>query len=302
MGLPIRTKGDYMKYKSTLLSILFTLLLWVPTQAFEAKTIDIEGRAITYFDEGKGVPVVLVHGLFASKDQWLAVGKKLCAGHRVIIPDLPGYGASRIKEKSDYVLDQQVKLLDRFLDLLSPGRVHLAGNSMGGSIAALFTRDHPEKVISLSFVGAPGGVSSYTDELRNAIFADTNPFIPETLSSFLYELELLFVNPPVLPDEKIAAIVAGYRAKFREYQSVFTTVSINILEMQAAGEMGGIKRPTLILWGEKDRIFNISGAKKLNRMIALSELKILENTGHLPMVEEPDRVHGELVSFISKIE
>lgn len=289
-----------MKYKSILLSICFTLLICFSTQAFEVKTMDIDGRKLFFFDEGEGVPVVLVHGLFASKNQWLALGTKLCAGHRVIIPDLPGYGQSSFKEKSDYVLDQQVKLLDQFLNALCPGRFHFAGSSMGGSIAALYTIAHPAKVITLTFVGAPGGVSSYTDELRKAIFSDTNPFIPETKSSFLYELELLFFKPPVLSDEKIASIVDNYRLKFRSYQSIFTTVSINMLEMQAAGKMGDIKTPTLILWGRNDRIFDISGAGRLKNLIALSELKILENTGHLPMVEDPDRVYDKLQAFIRK--
>ncbi len=291
-----------MKYRPVLLSVFITLLISISAQAFEAKTITIDGRSISFFDEGKGVPVVLVHGLFAGKNQWLAVGKKLSTEHRVIIPDLPGYGKSDIKEKNDYVLNRQVKLLDQFLNALSTGRFHFAGNSMGGSIAALYTIAHPDKVISLTFVGAPGGVSSYTDELRNAVFADTNPFIPETRASFLYELDLLFVEPPVLPTEKIDAIVAGYKEKFREYQSVFTTVTINMLEMQAAGTMGDINRPTLILWGSKDRIFHVRGAQELKNLITPSELIVVEDTGHLPMVEEPVRVHTELRQFIGKIE
>ncbi len=289
-----------MKHRSVLFSVIFALFVCLSVQAAEVKTIDIEGRTISYFDEGEGTPVVLVHGLFASNKQWVGVGQKLSADYRVIIPDLPGYGKSHVKEKSDYVLDQQAELLDLFLKALHADRIHIAGNSMGGSIAALYTKKYPQKVTTLIFVGAPGGVSAYTDELKKAVFADTNPFIPESKASFLYELELLFINPPVLPDEKVESIVAGYRAGFRAYQSIFTTVTINMLEMQAGKVMEGINRPTLILWGRNDRIFNISGAYELKSQISLSELKILENTGHLPMVEEPDKVHEQLLRFISK--
>src|ERR1700734_777398 len=90
--------------------------------------------AIAYNSFGTGTPVLLIHGLFADKEQWTALARLLALrGHQVIVPDLPGYGRSIGFELSNYRLEQQVQSLHTFVRELGIEQLAVAGDSMGGA-------------------------------------------------------------------------------------------------------------------------------------------------------------------------
>ncbi|EXJ15639.1 alpha/beta fold hydrolase [Imhoffiella purpurea] len=268
--------------------------------ALESAVVQIGDGAIHYDRAGTGPAVFLLHGLFAQKEQWRGVLCRLAsAGLTAIAPDLPGYGQSRGFPIGDYDLKRQAELFGRFAEAIETGRFDLAGNSMGGAIAALFTLSHPDRVRRLAFVGPPLGMEPWGPELRHDILQGFNPFIPTTAAEFDRELELLFAHPPSVPDDVRDGLVDDYVARNGHYRQVWDIVSL--FDSVLAGDEGNplpIDRPVLILWGASDAIYPVAGAEPLQARLRHSRLVVLPDTGHLPMLEGTEETVRELESFL----
>ena len=169
-----------------------------PTCPLVSKTTAIDGGVISYLEGGKGERILLLHGLFAQKEQWLEVGCALAiGGFEVIAPDLPGYGASTAYPVSVYSLEKQVKILHQ---LVGGGPIHIAGSSMGGAIASFYADQYPKEIKSLAFIGAPLGIIGWSPKVKALIFQGINPFIPISNDQLDLEMGLLFFKPPVIEE------------------------------------------------------------------------------------------------------
>jgi len=252
------------------------------------KTVAIEGGSISYLEGGRGEPILLLHGLFAQKEQWMDVGCAMASeGFDVLAPDLPGYGASRNYPISIYSLDSQVRMLHEFILHIGKRGIHIAGSSMGGTVAALYASKFPGEVKTLAFIGAPLGVIGWSPEVRNAIFQGINPFIPINQKQFDLEMHLLFFRPPVIDDAVKTKLVQEYVQNNRHYQQVWDI--INLYDHS----LDGIKiksTRTLILWGEQDGIFSIDGLPYLKESFKNPQAVQFPDAAHLLMLEQPEKV------------
>ena len=268
------------------------------TCSLQPRSLPLAGGTVVYHDAGAGPGVVLVHGLFANKEQWNAMACRVAAaGYRVIAPDLPGFGASQGFPVTVYRLEMQATLLQAFLRRLEVHRYHLAGNSMGGAIGSMVAERFPQDVAGLAFIGAPLGVVPWNTPLREAIEAGVNPFIPVTTAQLDLELALLFVAPPALPAATKDALVAPYVRDNLHYVQVWNIVNLygDVL----------IARPpatprALIVWGAQDRIYSVQGAPLLARALPRSELHVLADAGHLLHVERPEIAADLLVDWLRR--
>lgn len=259
-------------------------------------SISISGGTLTYNTVGKGSTIVLLQGLFADKEQWNSLMCQLSkAGYRAIAPDLPGYGSSNGFTVEQYAFEQQVKLIHEWINALKIDTFDLAGSSMGGAIASLYQDQYPQQVRSLAFIGSPLGVIGWANPVRNAIYQGINPLIPITTQQFDLEMSLLFVNPPQIPDSVKAEKVKDYMTRNRHYQQVWDIVN---LYDDVICQSTPIHTPTLIIWGDGDKIFDISGANKLQRCIPNSKLFQLPKAGHLLLMENADAAASTYVNFL----
>lgn len=274
-----------------------------PNRAISASACTIATRSVQmgngsliYNQVGNGSPILLLHGLFADKEQWNSILCQLSeGGYRAIAPDLPGYGASQGFDVVNYALDNQVKLLQEFVKGLGIDRLDIAGSSMGGAIATLYTQRYPRQIRSLAFIGSPLGVIEWAKPVREAIYQGINPFIPITTDQFDLEISLLFVTPPQIPDAVKVAKVKDYVDRNRHYQQVWDIVN---LYDQVLCQNPPIQVPTLIIWGEADKIYDIQGAEKLQRCIPRSQLLKLPQAGHLLLMENADAAASAYLRFL----
>ena len=269
--------------------------------AIASASLELDGGTIYYSRSGQGPQIVLLHGLFAQKEQWHAV---LCAlagsGYDAIAPDLPGFGQSNGFEVTAYDLGAQAERLHGFVGTLGLKDFNLAGNSMGGTIAAIYVERYPDSARRLAFIGPPLGVIEWGPRVRQAIKDGINPFIPIDPAQFDLEMSLLFADPPEVPADFRDPLLKNYVTYNRHYQQIWDIVNLYdaVLDKKPLDEPLNAKVPVLILWGEADAIYPIDGAAALQKRLPGSQLVKLPRAGHLPMLERPAETAASLVAFL----
>lgn len=264
--------------------------------AIATQQIALDGGALHYNRAGTGPPILLLHGLFAQKEQWNSL---LCllsaAGYTAIAPDLPGYGQSVDFPLADYRLEHQVARLRQLIDILGMTRFELAGSSMGGAIAALYVRTYPDQVRTLAFIGSPLGLVDWSPQVKEAIYQGFNPFIPVDIAQFDLEMSLLFANPPQIPQPVKETAVKDYVERNRHYQQVWDIVNLYDTLLDQGPRL---RIPTLVIWGANDKVFNVQDAERLHYRIPRSKRVKLPNTGHLPHLENPAKTAAIYIGFL----
>lgn len=251
-----------------------------------AHTVQAAGHEVHYLAGGQGQPVVLLHGIFAEKDHWVDFARPLTGAYRVIAPDLPGFGASGRHEGEAYDYPAQVRRLGELLDALGLERVHLAGNSMGGTIAVLFALEQPGRVASVALIGSPHGIRApRASTMDRLIDAGQAPLVARTPEQFDRMLDLVFAQRPFLPWPVLHATREAALAQADSNQRIWNAqlAHRHLLDER----IDALRAPTFVLWGDADQVFDVSGAEALRRRLPAAEVQLLPGAGHLPMMEQP---------------
>jgi pimeloyl-ACP methyl ester carboxylesterase len=251
-----------------------------------AYQVSAAGHRIHYLAGGSGEPVVLLHGIFAEKDHWVDFARSLEGRWRVVVPDLPGFGETGREPGQVYDYDAQVERLAALLDALRLPRVHLAGSSMGGTLAALFAQRHPQRVASVAFIGAPHGIRTARPSAMDALIeAGSAPLVPRSATEFDAMLDLLFHERPFLPHPVMA--LARQQA-LAEADARLPLWQAQLKDRHLLHErLPGLRAPLLVLWGAHDRLFDASGVEAVRARQPFAVVRVLPGTGHLPMMERP---------------
>jgi len=264
-----------------------------------AHTVTAAGHRVHYLAGGQGEPVVLLHGIFAEKDHWVDFARPLAGRWRVIAPDLPGHGESDRFDAEPYDYAAQVRRLEALLDALGLQRVHLAGSSMGGTIAVLFALAHPERVATVALIGAPHGIRTPRPSAMDALIdAGRAPLVPGNAAEFDAMLGLLFARRPFLPHPILATAREDALARSVSNARLWREQLRDRHLLDAA--VGGLRHPSLVLWGGEDRVFDASGAQGLRGRLPHAEVQVLPGVGHLPMMEDPQGTAAAYARFLER--
>jgi 2-hydroxy-6-oxonona-2,4-dienedioate hydrolase len=276
--------------------------------AGEAQTVEIDGMPIRYLAAGEGPPLVLLHGAGDNSLDWRWVLPALARKHRVYAPDLPGSPDSA-RPAADYSPAFFERFTAAFVDALGIGRATFVGNSLGGLIALRLALSEPDRVRALILVDGAGLGSAI-----NPMFTSVNvPFLGESAMPFwrtragAYQrawgrTALLFAHPPgSVPREWLAeqcrlAQSPGY---LEAHLSVLRAIVSPLGQREVLVErLPSLKVPTLVVWGERDRVFPQSQAREAVTHLPEGSLSLIPNCGHMPHVECPDRFLGALDGFL----
>jgi abhydrolase domain-containing protein 6 len=270
---------------------------------FEKHQIQLSDHNWAYLEAGSPADptVVLLHGFAADKDNWTRMVQKL-EGFHVIAPDLPGHGDSSFNDNLQYGFDEQSLRLAEFVDALGLKRFHLVGNSMGGAIAALYAYRHPAKVQSLALLDAAGFYGEQPSELQILIEnKQKNPLIVRSPEDMEFLMSFAMEQVPFLPWPASNVLARRAMAKEAANDQIFKHMMI---EAEAAKLSGGFTHvfskltvPSLVLWGEEDRILHVSSVDKFFEAMPNVQTEILPNVGHAPMLEVPELTANLLVEF-----
>lgn len=258
------------------------------------------GHDVRYLAGGEGEPVVLLHGIFAEKDHWVDFARALTRDHRVIAPDLPGYGASGRSDTARYDYATQVERLAQFLDAVGPERVHLAGSSMGGTLAVLFAQKYPERVASVGLIGSPHGIRSPRPSAMDRMIDDGRaPLVARTEEEFDHMLKLVFAKRPFLPYPVLHASRADALARADSNGRLWRDQLADRYLLDA--RLDALAAPTLVLWGDADRVFDVSGADVARARLPHARIKVMPGLGHLPMMEAPGATAQAYRQFLESL-
>ena len=260
------------------------------------KSVDIPDFKIVYAEGGTGDTIIMLHGSGGSKDVWLYLAKYFTPNYRVIIPDLSGHGDSSKPQNANYSHASQVERLNLFVKELKLTKFHLVGNSMGGNIAGNYAADYPDMVKTLALFDASGVNAPVKSELILLLEKGINPELIQDVNEYDKFLEFVFVKPPKLPSfmkQYLAkqAVAAGPLDK-KIYEDMWS--DMYILE----SKLNKITAPTLIVWGDSDKLVHISSVPIFEKNIKNSKSVIIKECGHAPMIEKPAETAAAYQDFL----
>ncbi|NAR70324.1 alpha/beta fold hydrolase [Acinetobacter haemolyticus] len=274
----------------------------------QTKTLKVGDITWSYSEGGQsGKPIiVLIHGLAGSRDNWNRVAHALTANYHVIIPDLPASGETQVPKDFDYSVPNVTEKLRRFIEAANlTGPAHIAGHSLGGSVAMLYAGQYPFETKSLFLVNAAGVYRSANtpylkdpNQLRNMVVSKKGDF------NFL--MQQAMYAPPFIPKEIAQAqerMMIGQVEQTK--RMVDQVIALNKLYTPDSFALlaRAIDAPTLILWGKQDKIINVEVAPELKSLLKNAQAPvILENVGHMPILEADQLVVQQYLPFLSKIQ
>jgi pimeloyl-ACP methyl ester carboxylesterase len=275
----------------------------------DGQFITVDGVRLHYLDGGTAPPgappVVLLHGFGASTASWRHTFPALAAQTRVLVPDLMGFGYSERIARPEYTLRRHADLVARFLQALGLERAILVGNSMGGAVALQMAIRYPACVAALVVVDAAmGGGETRRPPPAVAALLFGGPLGP----AFIY---YTFGNPRFLrravalgyanPERFTPLVAAGYQAplQVRGTAAALVAMTISAMDDDLPEAIPQITAPTLIVWGEEDRLIPVRVGEELHRLIPHSRLHRLPGCGHLPQEECPAEFHAALLPFLA---
>lgn len=258
--------------------------------------------------------MVLLHGVGDNSTTWQPVHAKLAQRFTVIAPDLLGHGESD-KPRADYSLASFANGLRDLLTVLEIDRVTLVGHSLGGGVAAQFAYQYPEFVERVVLVSAGGVTKDVSIALRLAAM----PLGAEALSMLRVPGAVSALD---LASRAVGNVVGSTRftrdvaslprlvrglskpgavaAFARTLRGVVDTHGQFVTMLDRSYLMHGL--PVQIIWGEDDLIIPVSHARLAHEQIPGSRLEILENSGHMPHGDHPDRFVQIVHQFIDSTE
>ena len=264
------------------------------TVSVEEGEVTIDSVKTAYLSAGSGNSVICLHGAGAGAVTWYPSIGTISKNFHVLAPDIVGYGESD-KPNAPYNRPYFSKWLKDFLIKMKISKAHIVGLSQGGAIALQFAIDHPEMVDKLVLVDAAGlGAKVSFWPLFGIIW----------MNSFPSSMANRFNSPYILqkpenrdPNHSLYSVAV---AKSTGGKNVFKQGRGAAVSKVPEDLLQQIKNETLIIWGKDDRLFPVEYGERAAKIIPNAKLHLIEEAGHLPMMDQPDVFNKILLDFLNR--
>ena len=268
--------------------------------------VHVGGHRVNYVDygSGEGPPVLLIHGLAGCWQNWLETIPRLGQERRVLAPDLPGFGYSDMPVDG-ITVPGYGRYLRAFWEKLDLGPAVIVGNSMGGFVAAELAIQFPEVCDRLVLVAAAG--ISITSLRKRPTLTGARVFAAMASRTVAQServvrrprlrhmaLQLVARHPTRLKPDLVHELIQGGG------KPGFLPAMEALLSYDFRDRLPEIRCPTLIVWGEHDMLVPVEDAHEFERRVAGARKVVLDDTGHIPMVERPVAFNDCLLDFIGE--
>jgi len=243
----------------------------------------VRGFRVYYQSRGRGEPLVLLHDGLGCTKSFARQVAEFSKHFRVIYYDRRGYGRSdHITALRENWLDESVEDLSHFLDRLNVKEAHLCGICVGGAIALLFAAENPARVRSIAVAG-------------------TCCYGEEDMASRALKL---YPSPEKLPSDWLLELSDYHGTRYGKqlysifYQAIKEENGYPFKGYDLRPTLSKIKSPVMVIYGDRDQLFDLEQALTMHRHLDRSDLCIIPNCGHLPNQQRPEDFNREVVSFI----
>jgi pimeloyl-ACP methyl ester carboxylesterase len=278
------------------------------TSPVELRHIEIHGHRVGYRTAGSGPVIVLIHGMAGSSATWRHVMPALAEHFTVVAPDLVGHGASE-KPRGDYSLGAFASGLRDLLLALGHERATLVGQSLGGGVAMQFAYQFPERCDRLVLVSSGGLGDEVNVLLRLLALPGSDLLLAVGCNRWIHDAGATVVGwlgrIGLHPGRNVTEVWDSYGSLAEaDTRTAFThtlrsVVDVGGQRVSAADRLYlASEVPTLIVWGDHDRIIPVEQGRATHELIPGSRLEIFEGTGHFPHCDHPDRFCEVLTDFM----
>lgn len=265
------------------------------------KTIVAAGLRTNYHDQGKGFPVLMIHGSgpgVSAYANWRLVMPVLARSRRVIAPDMVGFGFTERPEGMAYKMDAWIKQAIGLMDELELKQVDLVGNSFGGALSLALAIRYPERVRRLVLMGAAGVDFPITPAL-DAVWGYTPSFenMRKVMDMFAYDRGLVTDELAQLRYE------ASKRPGFQEsYAAMFPAPRQRWVASLASRDedIRALPHETLIIHGREDQVVPLTNSIQLSQFIPRSQLHVFGRCGHWTQIEHAARFARQVEDFLAE--
>ncbi|MGQ9719775.1 MAG: alpha/beta fold hydrolase [Candidatus Jordarchaeum sp.] len=247
----------------------------------------IRGKKIFYKSIGRGLPIVFIHGSMGSHVSW-EFQKPLADGYRLVLLDLPGHGGSdpldgeiSVKLYTDYVAE--------FVQGLGIEKMVVVGHSLGGAICIQLALDYTELLSGMVLVGS-GAKLGVLPTILEALKTNFKESIELAIGSMAFAEK---ASPTLVEMTKNECLKCRQEVGFADFNSCNN--------FDARERLSEISVPTLIIVGTEDKLTPVKWSQYLNDKISDSFLKIIENAGHMVMIEQPEELNQALLDFLRSL-
>lgn len=285
--------------KRRLLPVIL-LFCQLPACAAESQKdfVSVEGHNIGYAEFGSGPTIVLLHGLWGGLNEWSPIIDALSESHRVIAMDFIGFHGS---DKPDLKYSNEVlsRYLAGFIRELALRNVTLMGHAMGANAATYSAVHHPENISRLVLIDGAGYRNPERDLSKppsEGMLRFRKVATGDTLESTRGLLERRVLDESLVTDDWVEESLELWRNSAKAIGDMLFEGG-DLTE----DEMRQISLPTLVVWGSDDAVFPIENAERLHADIEGAQVRVIDGTGHLPQIEDPDGFLSAVLPFLMEV-
>jgi len=261
------------------------------------------GSHIRLRELGSGRPLLLVHGLGQSSTTWLRSMEPFARTRRAIAPDLPGFGVSGAPKSARLDPQYFADVVDEIVEALDLGPIDVVGHSAGALEVLLAARDSRERFRRIVLVD-PAGFTPTPDNVLGTAAVSLFRLIvslPRTRAMIRALYSTAFFDPAQVDEESVDEYVK--RRSNAEAKRVSKQAFAEIYQFCTAlapfhERLASLKVPTLVIWGEEDRLFRVGDAEVAQRVLPNVRIERFDRCGHCPQIEQPERFVKATMEFL----
>ena len=253
---------------------------------------------LAYTDLGAGPPIVLIHGYPFNRSLWTEQAELLRSKHRVVAPDLRGFGESDSSE-GPATMSRMADDVASLMDALEIERAVIGGLSMGGYVALAFARMFPARVSAM--VLADTRAQADTEEGKQTRSQQAEKALSEGMAGIADAMLPKLLTPETV--SKRPELVKRVRDMMLKTKPEGAAAALlGMAERDDQTEfISSIQVPALIIVGREDAITPVADSEKMQSRIAGSRLVVIENAGHVSNLEQTEQFNDALLGFLSTV-
>jgi pimeloyl-ACP methyl ester carboxylesterase len=277
-----------------------------PQPEYEEAFVEVAGARVHYLHAGNGKPIVLIHGLVGSSENWRNNIDALARDASVYAIDLVNMGKSQRVGGLDAGLSASAKRIISIMDALNLAEADIVAHSHGGAVALMLAALRPKRVRNL-ILFAPANPYSRSSDVMVRIYstrwggllARMLPYLPAPIQRVA--LGAMYGGPGRVVDRCLQEIVVELRNPdtLRHVLCIIRCWCAEMVKLKAA--IRRVKRiPILLVWGDRDCTVSLSSAVQLKRKLRASELIVLPGCGHSVFEENPEESNRIMLEWLSR--